>query len=407
MISSTPRPRGRLPRKPSLRTAATLTVSLALIGGAAAIAPHLTAHNATQHIQRVDSATTLGTPPQWVRCANMARGQWHLNRTAQCLVQSGHLNVYREVVPAPGEPPAPPELLGTIAFTSYQQFSLQPGLTSWTESFAVSADSVSGSIPGTLSVDATSTCSAPCVQLQAHAWGGYHTISVGQTVEGNFWSQDNPAAGMSDSLKVDYKLDFQSPDPGSPGNVLTASTSWAGPTDPSQPNTQIRCDRVITGANSCIVWAFVPTLVVTQLDPTQGASAAMINWAQQNLQIPWGTAAHPLTRLSDTVRSDLNRNTICDNSFVRRGGGDSCDEFPFASTNQSGAMRGFRGTDCYEITVQYVNGAYQVTVDHAGNPAASCVRAHVPTAQNSQVGVDLQSFLNTNRVLSGDPYTAI
>jgi hypothetical protein len=58
MIHSAPGPRGRLPRKPSLRTAAALTASLALIGGAAAIAPRLTAHTATQHIQRVDSATT-------------------------------------------------------------------------------------------------------------------------------------------------------------------------------------------------------------------------------------------------------------------------------------------------------------------------------------------------------------
>ncbi len=59
MIHSAPGPRGRLPRKPSLRTTATLTASLALIGGAAAIAPRLTAHHPTVRMQRADSATTF------------------------------------------------------------------------------------------------------------------------------------------------------------------------------------------------------------------------------------------------------------------------------------------------------------------------------------------------------------
>jgi hypothetical protein len=68
----------------------------------------------------------------------------------------------------------------------------------------------------------------------------------------------------------------------------------------------------------------------------------MINWAQRNLQTQWGLerdrpgVARPLTRLMNPTVRDTNRNTVCDRTtFRNRGGGDSCDEFPFATTYQS------------------------------------------------------------------------
>ena len=81
-----------------------------------------------------------------------------------------------------------------------------------------------------------------------------------------------------------------------------------------------------------------------------GSSAAMIQWAQFNLSGAWGLqgVGAPLHRLTDSILSSNNREVICDSSFVANpaitaalapyNDTDSCDEYPFASSYESGAM---------------------------------------------------------------------
>jgi len=89
-------------------------------------------------------------------------------------------------------------------------------------------------------------------------------------------------------------------------------------------------------------------------------------------------ANNPLTRDVNQADINANRNASCA-GFVSNGPGDSCDEYPFASTYQGAAFAG--------------PGRYST--------------AHVPSGQNSQAGSDLNGFFLTQRIIDGDPFYAL
>ena len=111
-----------------------------------------------------------------------------------------------------------------------------------------------------------------------------------------------------------------------------------------------RCDTQVTAADRCVDQAYTPTLELS-LTTYGSAAGASIAWAQGTLSGHWGLqgVGQPLTRLASAVIGNRNRRIICrDGSFHNMGaaiGGndgdrDSCDEYPFAATTQSGALNG-------------------------------------------------------------------
>jgi hypothetical protein len=140
-----------------------------------------------------------------------------------------------------------------------------------------------------------------------------------------------------------------------------------------------------------------------------GAAAAMILWSQVN-QGGWGLPFlnPPLHRLADQTQAATNRAQICDSTFNPDPNvpNDSCDEFPFAASYESGAMSGLTGVDCAEVEPVYdsVQGVWTVNVLN-GIVDAGCTRGHVPLSQNTAVGGALGNFIVQNRILDGDPYT--
>jgi len=103
----------------------------------------------------------------------------------------------------------------------------------------------------------------------------------------------------------------------------------------------------VAQANSggCVIPAYTPTLTLSIRQA--GASAALFKWAQTHMDAHWGLKGKgsPLTRASGGA-GEGNMKIVCDSTFRRQGavvvkGGsndvDSCDEFPFASTVQSGS----------------------------------------------------------------------
>jgi hypothetical protein len=101
---------------------------------------------------------------------------------------------------------------------------------------------------------------------------------------------------------------------------------------------------VATSGEGCVT-NYTPTL---DLHISQaGASAALFRWGQVHMDEHWGLEGKgkPFTRASKSAGAG-NRNTVCDGTFRSKGtvivhgqenDEDSCDEFPFAATNQSGA----------------------------------------------------------------------
>ena len=89
-------------------------------------------------------------------------------------------------------------------------------------------------------------------------------------------------------------------------------------------------------------------------------------------------ANNPLIRDTNQADIDANRKASCA-GFVSNGPGDSCDEYPFASTYQGAAFVG--------------PGRYST--------------AHVPSDQNKQAGSDRNGFFLTQRIINGDPFYAL
>jgi hypothetical protein len=123
-----------------------------------------------------------------------------------------------------------------------------------------------------------------------------------------------------------------------------------------------RCDNRVAAPGEGCVTGYTPTLDLSVRQA--GASAALFRWAQGHMDAHWGLKGKgkPFTRASDST-ADENRGIVCSPKTFRskgtvivRGGQndkDSCDEFPFAATNQEGApqmkAKGKNGTACAQL----------------------------------------------------------
>jgi hypothetical protein len=110
---------------------------------------------------------------------------------------------------------------------------------------------------------------------------------------------------------------------------------------------------------------------------------------------------------ADDAAAAANRAKICDSTFVPRADvpNDSCDEFAFAHTKQSGGYLGLTGKDCAEIVPRQhpeTGEWYHDTIRWRGTER--CLQAHVPLPENSLVGADLGAMTIKERLLDNDSY---
>ncbi|MFL6075449.1 MAG: NucA/NucB deoxyribonuclease domain-containing protein [Mycobacteriales bacterium] len=129
---------------------------------------------------------------------------------------------------------------------------------------------------------------------------------------------------------------------------------------------------------TCTWDTYVPTFTIS-LSGNAPETAAHIQEAENRLVGEPGVDqinGHPLTRQTDPKQIRANRRTACSASvFQRQFVNDSCDEYPFASTNQGAAK---------------ANGNYSTE--------------HVPLNDNKSGGAQLGGFYSSNRILNGDPF---
>lgn len=208
--------------------------------------------------------------------------------------------------------------------------------------------------------------------------------------------------------------------------------------DPEATITQVtplfyRCDDDLRGfaGPGCVFPEATPAFLVSRA--VYGASAAMIQWAQDHLSAHWGDYAlggKPLTRLANTEYKKDNRRIICQRAWKafprwtadngKIAVKDSCDEFPFASTYQSGAMvdgqpdKSFSGAQCAQVeavktadsgSVAAIWNNVQVVPGTTYSASARCVRGHIPLSLNEELGRDAwNKFIGAERLLDGDGY---
>lgn len=117
--------------------------------------------------------------------------------------------------------------------------------------------------------------------------------------------------------------------------------------------------------------------------------------------IPGGSLSNPLHRLADTSKRDVNRQTACPKSGPIRDGRRlatrSCDEYPFASTNEGAALSGGPGRtfqpQCHvpDLAQTPANARYSICM--------------IDATQNSTAGSRLGAFYGSNRVIDADAFT--
>jgi hypothetical protein len=169
--------------------------------------------------------------------------------------------------------------------------------------------------------------------------------------------------------------------------------------DATSISPDIRCDNALPGTISvgCVLPGFIPTETYSLTGPFPEL-AAHISQAQTS-GLPGAPDTTVLHRLTDEASRTANRDTACPPTSAGgypRPVGDSCDEYPFASTYEGAYMAGgsprtFPGCS---ITL-------------AGPPSTGATGYSVcmiDATQNFSGGSDLNVMYTANRVINFDPF---
>ncbi|GIH16703.1 hypothetical protein [Rugosimonospora africana] len=314
-------------------------------------------------------------------CSTIDNGDWALNRTEAC--SQGH-NIYESIID-----PETGEIVGTATLSVAQDILLQTSSGLFTENDTIVWLTATGVATAARTLTFTGSCSDNC-----SATVGTRTapIALGQTVSAAFVYDDEPGTRV-ETTGITNTFFWTVP----PGVIPEGRVSWSGPGT-------IRCDGQLANQNAgCVFPEFSPVLRLSL--SIQGAGAANVAVGESFLPDGFGSA-QPLHREADDDTVTSNRNAICNDgtffptTFVSN---DSCDEYAFASSQESGASFGLTGLSCAEAVPFQANGQWVVQFfSYVGNER--CLRGHVPLDQNQAVGSVLGTLVRTDRILDGDGY---
>ncbi|MBG0568701.1 hypothetical protein [Actinoplanes aureus] len=283
-------------------------------------------------------------------------------------------------------------ILGKARIALSQHIELNTTNTRFSQTFSFTIKEAWGAL-ASLRYNFVPSCSSGCT-----ASGGITSplLNVGSSWSGTFTGYSVNAASTT-SFSPNVTITLINP-AGQPGGATTFTVN---------PDHPIRCDSQVGSYPGCVIPTVIPTLYISVAE--SGAAAHNILFAQTYLPDKWGKSK-PLRRLADTGIQDTNRRAICDATFVPDPsvvGGDSCDEFAFAASYQSGNMLGVKGSSCAEIKpyIDQTTGTWMIAPAGRGwNGSERCVRGHVALADNTSVGSRLGSFTSAFRVLDYDEY---
>jgi hypothetical protein len=235
-------------------------------------------------------------------------------------------------------------------------------------------------------------CSSLCAPLDVNAYSNA-ALLPGGTVSGVTRYYDGPPTVDFITLSNSITATVPGGEPLSPGSVGGSP--------------EVRCDSEVGSTTGCVYPIATPSLNLSFSQ--SGAGAVFVAWAEQSLpaRYGWSVPLHRFTGVPDWSTAD-NRDVVCDSTFVKDPNVDldSCDEYAFASSKESGALNGVTtGTQCAEVepTIDQVTGQWQVIILNS-NTTNNCARAHVALPSNQSVGGVLSAFIQSERVLDGDAY---
>ncbi len=339
---------------------------------------------ATIRISTARAASPLAARPAIRASAQCAPGVNQYDRSDICWEDIGTIVFFVDDEP-----------VGAEEFTLEQSIHLKAASKDWIENDTVLNVRPIEEVPDVVEINLVADCPAPC--LAAAHFGG--VLRAG--LRGHVSYSDGIRNGAFHETNTSYELEVTAP-----GFVPGPPPRWnSGP--------KYRCDQgVAVSGTGCVYPEFTPTLILSHRQ--YGAAAYVVAFAQQIMAKHWGYQpdhGDPLTRAS-AAQGARNRRRICNGTFHNLGTAigtpfdrDSCDEFPFASTWQSGAQSGAVGQDCLQLEAVHnrtrgdeaTQWSTAKVVGHL-NIHADCVRAHIPSRENSGVGGAYGAFIKTQRL---------
>lgn len=298
---------------------------------------------------------------------------------------------------------------GTAVFQVDSSYTLNDSSTTWSEQVTVSLLTATANDLTQL-VQVAADCTSTCTMARSTAWPIAPLLTVGTSVTGELTFSDPVPSGKDDLTKLSYSMEAWVP-----GGAPISPATW------SHQNV-VRCDAMVANSSGCTHLEIRPIVEMTTAD--YGAAAATYLWGQMYLIDHWGAkgTGTPLTRAGDNLAEERRRITckkpadpdhptaaeLADrNLFIKVAEvpTDSCDEFPFASTLESGKP----GSFCAEVAlIRQTNGswvAFPTTAHGIPTYEEPCLRGHVPLDENTAVGQKVLSpFARQNRVVGGDKY---
>jgi hypothetical protein len=336
------------------------------------------------------SAAPAAGPVGWCKDVSGAAMQ---SRTQGCLRGLLPLSATRDGVP-----------VGNATIKVIQEINLNPTsnqFTTWTELSLVNMTGISSTTMTSFLEDCWPTTG--CTESNG-AWTGSTTWTAGDThvaTRTNTYTWNKITSG-------EQVLDF------------TWNTSWSTPdaTTEALPEWKnngfdVRCDNKVGGNTGCVFPKYTPTL---QLNTEKYPAAASYYWVlMEKLASHPGSEKYdkPLHRLADDAKADENRGKMCDRAVAEwhpnpNADGQSCDEYPFAKSRESGGMTLTSGKYCAQLYAdKQADGSWMLEIDN-NYPYPSwneiCGRAAVPAQQNTDAGGDLGRFTKEVRLLDSNAY---
>ncbi|MEU9099538.1 NucA/NucB deoxyribonuclease domain-containing protein [Streptomyces sp. NPDC048361] len=271
----------------------------------------------------------------------------------------------------------------------------------WKESVVVTLHSKSDTIPA-VELDLLPICTGQCSVTSGPLVAKLEKVDA--SVGGSITYSSSVGPDAEALVQPQYHAAMRLLVPGTP--LPSVNTDWVGP--------QIRCDGKTGEWTGCVIPEHMANVTIRR--SLYRAAAVTYEWAQNNLTtLSMGTKNKPLhykkmTEEEKKRSRDLTCNLAPDR-FVKDPSvpDDSCDEFPFAATQEGGKA----GTRCVDILPQEVGGVWDVSnvkVLRNDNVKtnAPCVRGHVTNQDNIDAGSkEFGAAVRSDRILDGEAFQVI
>lgn len=327
--------------------------------------------NVAPQAESAGDVTTNAIQPAPAFCRT--DGQWWFIRTGACLVSSGRVSVIRV---------DNGELVGELFFNFVAYSYTSASISTWAHQLQFQATSAWGFGVGS-SVEGFATCAGQCTLASSSF--PRQPMLVGQFANGESF-HNTTATGPG-------AVGFAT----TPFNYFFTNPAWTGPTNTASVTPpRVRCDNALPGVTSvgCVFPDYVPAIVYALSGPYPELASHISRAHASGLPGAYPIGS-PLTRLVDPTLQNQNRDVACLPTYPRPPG-KSCDEYPFASSNQ-GAFTGGGQPRTFD------GCAITLLLPGSTGPSGFSV-CMIDATQNSTGGSVLGLFYKDNRVISSDAF---